>query len=185
MIKKRSNSEYKKWWRETHREQVKESARLYRIKTKEKRKAYNKLWKAKHPEGVARRRKIYQKKRLKNDICFKLKFTLYNRLRMALKGNSKKGSAVKDLGCSVQELKIHLEKQFKEGMNWGNYGFRGWHIDHIIPMSFFDLTDQEQLLKAVHYTNLQPMWAKENWAKGMKLDYPQMPIDKHLPLSVL
>jgi hypothetical protein len=54
-------------------------------------------------------------------------------------------------------------------MSWGNYGFRGWHIDHIIPLASFDLTDREQFLKACHHTNLQPMWAKENLSKGSKL----------------
>lgn len=185
MIKKRSNSEYKKWWRETHREQVKESARLYRIKTKEKREAYHKLWIKKHPECKSKGRRIYQKKRLKNDIYFKLKFSLYSRLRSALKNNQKKGSAVRDLGCPIQEFKIYLENRFRPGMSWDNYGLYGWHIDHITPMSFFDLNDKVQLLEAVHYTNLQPLWAKENLAKGNKLDYPQIPIDKHLPLSVL
>ena len=55
-------------------------------------------------------------------------------------------------------------------MSWDNYGRTGWHIDHIIPLSKFDLTDREQFLKACHYTNLQPLWAKDNLIKGNKFD---------------
>jgi hypothetical protein len=81
---------------------------------------------------------------------------------------------MRDLGCSVQELKVYLEAKFYphsetgEAMNWGNYGLHGWHIDHIIPLSSFDLTDPEHLRQGVHYTNLQPLWAKDNLSKGSK-----------------
>lgn len=73
------------------------------------------------------------------------------------------------LGCSVPELKKHLESQFQPGMTWDNYGRTGWHIDHIKPLSSFDLTDLEQLTEACKYTNLQPLWAKDNIQKSNKL----------------
>ena len=95
---------------------------------------------------------------------------LRNRLHQALKGYVKNGSAVSDLGCTVQELKIHLENQFEEGMTWDNWKFDGWHIDHIKPLSKFDLTDPEQLKEAVHYTNLQPLWWNENLEKGNRME---------------
>ena len=81
--------------------------------------------------------------------------------------SKKSGSAVKDLGCSIKDLKIHLEEQFQEGMNWNNHG--SWHIDHRKPLASFDLTKREQLLAAVHFTNLQPLWAKDNLSKGSKV----------------
>jgi hypothetical protein len=71
------------------------------------------------------------------------------------------------LGCTLEELKIHLESQFKEGMNWGNYG--KWEIDHIFPLSKADLTNLEEYKKVFHYTNLQPLWKAENRSKGNKL----------------
>jgi hypothetical protein len=73
------------------------------------------------------------------------------------------------LGCSLEQARKHIEHQFKEGMNWGNCGFRGWHIDHIIPCSAFDLTKIEEQKKCFHYTNLQPLWAKDNLRKSNKL----------------
>jgi desulfoferrodoxin (superoxide reductase-like protein) len=62
-----------------------------------------------------------------------------------------------------------LEKQFKLGMNWDNYGRSGWHIDHIKPCASFDLTKKEEQLKCFHYTNLQPLWARENLIKSDKI----------------
>ena len=59
-------------------------------------------------------------------------------------------------------------------MSWSNYG--EWHIDHIIPLSSFDLMDREQFLEAVNYRNLQPMWADDNRKKSNKYEYYQNPI---------
>jgi 5-methylcytosine-specific restriction endonuclease McrA len=67
-----------------------------------------------------------------------------------------------------QYVKAHLEAQFKEGMSWENWGVSGWHVDHIIPLSSFDLSDEKQLKKAVHYSNLQPLWAADNIIKSCK-----------------
>ena len=100
----------------------------------------------------------------------RLKKNLRSRLYDAVKGKVKQGSAVKDLGCSVQRLIKHLESKFQSGMNWENYGLRGWHIDHVKPLSKFNLQNPEELLKAVHYSNLQPLWAKDNLSKGDKYD---------------
>jgi len=106
--------------------------------------------------------------RHKNDTIFKFKKALRTRLKGAIKNNQKSGSAVRDLGCSVPELKQWLEQQFKPGMTWENYGSK-WHIDHIIPLSHFDLTDRKQLLKACHWFNLQPLWAEQNISKSNRL----------------
>lgn len=76
----------------------------------------------------------------------------------------RKASAVRDLGCTIAELRQHLEVQFKPGMTWENHGT--WHIDHIRPLASFDLVDPEQQRLACHYTNLQPLWAEENLSKG-------------------
>lgn len=71
------------------------------------------------------------------------------------------------VGCSPNYLREHIEKQFLEGMNWENYGFYGWHIDHKIPLS--SAKNEEEILKLFHYTNLQPLWAEENLRKNKKI----------------
>ena len=106
----------------------------------------------------------YSKNRKLNDINYKISGYLRSRLLASLKKQNKTGSAVRDLGCSIEFLKQYLESKFKPGMTWSNHG--KWHIDHIIPLSAFDLTIRKELLKACHYTNLQPLWAYENILKG-------------------
>ena len=94
---------------------------------------------------------------------------LRKRLRLAIIGNFKAGSAVNDLGCTINDLKAYLETQFSPEMTWDNWSIDGWHLDHIKPLASFDLTDREQFLEACHYSNLQPLWAQENLSKGAKL----------------
>ena len=109
----------------------------------------------------------YQNRKKKYDLQFRIACNLRSRLWQAIKNVQKKGSAIRDLGCSISELKVSFEKQFKPGMTWENYG--EWHIDHVKPLSVFDLSDRKELLKAVHYTNLQPLWARENISKRNKI----------------
>jgi len=108
-------------------------------------------------------RRIWYAKRRESDICFVLGRNLRSRIRSALLGNFKRGSAIRDLGCTIQEFKSHIEKQFVEGMSWDNYG--KWQLDHIFPLSKVDLTNREELLKVCHYTNYQPLWQNDNIRK--------------------
>lgn len=108
----------------------------------------------------------YYKKRRKTDLNFRLIHNLRSRLCSALKGQTKSKRTLELLGCSILQLRLHLEGRFKSGMTWDNYG--QWQIDHIKPLSKFDLTDEKQLSKAANYKNLQPLWARENIVKGNK-----------------
>lgn len=112
------------------------------------------------------RNRKYMSKRLKEDLNFKISHNLRSRLYNIIKRNSKIGSAVKDLGCSIDELKLLISNKFIETMSWDNYG--EWEIDHIIPLSKFDLTIREEFLKACNYSNLQPLWKDKNRSKGNK-----------------
>lgn len=151
----------------------------YEMENKDKRYKRKKKWYKNNPEKTKKmnaKSSKKQRERIKNSPTLKLAMRLRVRLIEAIKGNYKVGSAVNDLGCSIVELKERLEKMFYdrstgEKMNWGNWSLAGWHIDHIIPLSSFDLTDREQFLKAVNYTNLQPLWAEHNLAKNDKLDW--------------
>lgn len=109
--------------------------------------------------------------RYKEDINFRLTNKLRTRFRKALKRNSKRGSAVRDLGCSIDKFKLWMEMHWEDGMSWDNYGNGGWHIDHIVPLSKFDLNNKIELLKSIHFSNLQPLWEKDNLSKGDKLEW--------------
>ena len=108
----------------------------------------------------------YEKNRKLTDPEFKLLLTLRSRLKSALKRkNVKKGSSTLELtGCELPFLKEYLEDQFTEGMTWENHGL--WHVDHIQPCCSFDLQNLEEQQTCFHYTNLQPLWAKDNLSKG-------------------
>ncbi|MEO6583667.1 MAG: hypothetical protein ABIO05_05045 [Ferruginibacter sp.] len=114
-------------------------------------------------------RNQYIKSRTRVDPLFKLTITLRNRLYIALKGTQKTESTLKLIGCNLVALTKHLESKFQEGMSWANHSKNGWHIDHIIPCNKFDLTKLEEQQKCFHYTNLQPLWAKDNLIKGTKI----------------
>lgn len=144
----------------------------------EHRKKHNKQmknWREKNKEKIKEyilnnkgKRNKYLKERRKKNINFKLICCLRNRINEALKNNYKKSSTIILLDCTIQELRKHLEKQFKKGMNWNNWGRKGWHIDHIKPCMYFDLAKVEEQRKCFHYTNLQPLWARENLRKPKK-----------------
>lgn len=107
----------------------------------------------------------YQKKRRAIDVNFKLCLNLRRRLWDALHGKSKSEQTLSYLGCSIEDLKSHIEKQFTGGMSWDNWAKDGWHIDHKRPISWYDLTKEAEIHKACNYKNLQPLWAKDNYAK--------------------
>jgi len=113
-------------------------------------------------------RVVYLKERREASVNFKIRCNLRSRLSAAIKNGQKSGSAVRDLGCTIEELRTYLEAKFEPGMSWNNWSLKGWHIDHIQPLASFDLTDREQFLVACHYTNLQPLWAEDNLHKGDK-----------------
>lgn len=77
----------------------------------------------------------------------------------------KNSSTSEMIGCSYEELIIHLESKFTEGMSWENYG--KWHVDHIIPISIGKTIDE--IKKLSNYKNLQPLWAEENIKKRDKV----------------
>lgn len=109
--------------------------------------------------------------RRKNDPSFRIKENLRRRINAAMKGigitRSKKSFEL--LGVSDMDFFWnYLESKFKPGMTRENYG-KEWHIDHIIPCIAFDLTKEENQKMCFHYTNLQPLWARENLQKSSKI----------------
>jgi hypothetical protein len=153
---------YHKVYYENNKNKIKSYYESNKEKILEQRKTYGKSYRKLNKNKIYEYRKKYRK----TNVEYKIGLNLRSRLCNALQRNTKSGSAVKDLGCSIGEFKTYLESKFQSGMNWDNYGYYGWHIDHIKPLTYFDLTDRNQLLEACHYTNLQPLWAKDNLIKS-------------------
>jgi hypothetical protein len=110
----------------------------------------------------------YMANRLRSNVSFRLLSAARNRLWYVLKGTAKSGRTVELLGCTPEELKAHIEKQFKPGWTWADWG-PVFEIDHIIPCSKFDMRDPEQQKRCFHYTNLQPLLKEVNRSKWNKI----------------
>jgi hypothetical protein len=108
----------------------------------------------------------YHKKKLSVDSLYRLKCKIRSMVLSAFRKNgfTKKSKTQLILGCSFEELKIHIESQFNRGMNWDNHG--EWHIDHIMPLSM--AKNEDEIIRLNHYKNLRPLWAKDNLQKGHK-----------------
>jgi hypothetical protein len=150
-------------------ETAKQAERLYYEKNRDKILARNAVYREKNWEKVKAKALERERVRLKTDVQFKIKRYLRNRLKEVLKERKCQYTTVGLLGCSVSELKTHLQSMFKPEMSWDNHG--EWHIDHIIPPSSFDMRDASEVRKAFHFTNLQTLWAIDNLKKSDKMIY--------------
>lgn len=99
------------------------------------------------------------------DISCRLRVNLAQALSRHSAGG-KSGSTEALIGCTMAEFIMHLESKFCDGMNWENRNL--WHIDHIVPCAAFDLTNPEEQKKCFHYSNLQPLWARDNLVKNKR-----------------
>lgn len=124
------------------------------------------LWRKNNRKEIQETNTKYERNRKKLDPEFKMVKTLRSRLGTALnRKNAKKSTKTLDLiGCSISYLMGYLESKFTEGMTWENHG--EWHIDHIKPCAKFNLLIEDEQRKCFHYTNLQPLWAKDNLSKS-------------------
>ncbi|MDD4242888.1 MAG: hypothetical protein PHG08_01115 [Bacilli bacterium] len=155
--------EYYKVNAEQKKEYQKEYQKDNVEKIKERKKEYNKS----NVEQIKEYKKEYNKQRKLVDPLYKLSCNIRILIVNYFKRNgfkkTSKTSAI--LGCTFEEFKLHIEKQFKEGMSWDNREL--WHLDHIYPVSMAE--SEEHLLQLNHYTNFQPLWAEDNLKKGNKL----------------
>lgn len=141
-----------------------------------------------HPVYIAERMRLYYRRNSKRINARNLanpRISLKKRLRLRIWKLLKRAGVKKEqrtnelVGCSGAQLRLHIERQFKRGMSWGNMG--KWHIDHIYPCSAFDLTDPYQRAQAFNWMNLRPLWAEENRRKHAKIPTGATPC---LPLTV-
>ena len=173
IIKKRSLTRYIE-----NREEILKSLKEYKNKSiiNQKNKDYranndkirerDREYRIKNWKNILKKKNEYVRFQYKNNLNFHLKINLSVRLRRALKENRKSKSTQQLLGCSINELKKHLESKFESGMSWDNYG--KWEIDHIRPCASFNLSDIKQQFQCFHYSNLQPLWEQENLEKSNK-----------------
>lgn len=148
------------------REWGRENSKNQRINNKQKCQDLKNNSYRKNIEHYRKQRTEYENKKRNENIQHRIKSNLRSRMISALKNGKKLDTTINLLGCSVNELKKHLECKFDNNMTWNNYG--RWHIDHIKPCALFDLTDLKQQQECFHYTNLQPLWAFDNISKGKK-----------------
>jgi hypothetical protein len=167
--------EYNKWYQKTYREEIRARKKIKSYWELEHRRFMENKSKQPHPVAIKNKNlkmdvwNVYMRNKRKNDLKFKIGSNLRSRIRASLSGKPKVSTTMKLVGCSIQLLKQHLEKHFTSGMSWSNYGYSGWHIDHIKPCAKFDLKKVSEQYKCFHYTNLQPLWAKDNLSKGSKI----------------
>lgn len=159
------NPTYKKEWYEKNIDKILETNKNHYYKNRDERIAYSKKYMKKNKLIINEK----NKQRYKVDVIFKLKQSIRTRINKYLKSKKieKNRKIFHIVGCSIDLLKEHLEKQFKSGMTWENYGLFGWHIDHIIPLA--SAKTEEEIYTLCHYTNLQPLWAEENLTKNKKI----------------
>lgn len=152
-------------WIKKHPERRRATARRYYYRHKEL--IRKKAWEARDKIAAQLRA------RRKTDPQFRLRCTLRSRIKSALRscGIGQRVSIAKLVGCSFDELKTHLEAQFTNGMRWGEPR-RTWHVDHIVPLVAFDLSDVEELQTACNWRNLRPMGGLENRCKHRIIPHP-------------
>lgn len=169
-----------KKWREDNKDRLSEYEKEYYSKNSENKKEYSRKWRAENPERVREQRieffrrnrgysAEYARARRKSDPVYATMCRVRARVSAAFLNNgfSRNTKTEEIIGCTWLELKEHIERQFVRGMSWNNRG--DWHIDHIVPLA--SAKTEEDIVALNHYTNLRPIWAKENLSKGAKAEF--------------
>lgn len=162
---------------ENYKEQTRVNYRKYYAKNekfREKKAKYKKEFQT--SEHGKKWRKEYRDNKRANDPIYKLQDVMRTRLGHFVKAKNitKRNRTFEMVGCTPEFLKKHLEEQFynhpktNEAMSWKNHKNDGWHIDHIVPLA--KATNEDEMKKLFHYTNLQPLWAEENIKKRDKYE---------------
>jgi hypothetical protein len=175
---KESKSKYDKHYREQNKEKIADYKKKWAIKNSQnvfnQQKQYREnnsetlsLKKSEYAKNnrtkINAKQSIYEKQRRASDPLFRLtKNTRKMVSRYMLNGKCMRTQQI--IGCTYEELKLHIEQQFTEGMTWDNYGINGWHVDHIKPLAM--ASTEEEIILSNHYTNLQPLWCLDNLSKG-------------------
>lgn len=139
----------------------------------DKKRAGNIRWKERNPERDAELKRAHIRRKMATSPSFRLSCSIKAGIVASLKRNGLRKSGTKWeslVGYTIDVLRVHLERQFLNDMNWGNFGRKGWHVDHIIAVSSFRFTcaSDPEFKAAWALTNLRPLWGPENLSKGAK-----------------
>ena len=152
-----------------NREKILQKRIRYRKINREQIKTYMSIYRKKNKKKLQVQHMKYILNRLKTNIEYKIECNLRSRLYQVLKKINKSESTMKLVGCSIKFFKNYYESKFTKGMSWEKVMNGEIHCDHIIPCASFDLIKPSEQKKCFHYTNLQPLWAKDNLQKSKKL----------------
>jgi hypothetical protein len=143
---------------------------VYEAEHKAEKAAYDKVYRQRNALKQAQAKREWTERNRTNPLV-KLKRNLRRRLHHVLAGTNKAASTMELIGCTIDELRSHLEGQFTALMSWDNYGPYGWHVDHRQPCYTFDLTDPDQQRVCFHFSNLRPLWWLENVSRPRPKHY--------------
>lgn len=164
-------------WRADNPDRIREYARRWQSKNPEKVKAKTDRWKANNPDGYRdKERRSYHKRR--STVRGRIEDSIRANVIRGITRQAKRSRKTFDLlGYTAEDLRIHLERLFKPGMSWSNYGRGGWEIDHVIPLAAHNYQgpDDIDFKKAWSLSNLQPLWGDQNKRKSDKLVAPFQP----------
>lgn len=166
------SKEYHRQYYREHAEEYKNRKRQFRTDNPERERISRRKYVERNREVLNEYHRKWKATKRRSDPLYSLKMNVSRRIRYELHtlGKGRKVSRTMDyIGCSIEELKAHLESNFTAEMNWDNYG-DVWHIDHRIPCSAWNLTDDFESKCCWNYRNLQPMIARDNLRKRDKYD---------------
>jgi hypothetical protein len=171
-------SQHDKEYQAKNKDKIAKKSKEYRDTHKDKLKARSQSYYQRNREQILSKVKAYTEQNREKILKYKSEwqknnYTPYRRVVKSLRrrilgvlnGTNKSASTLELLGCSFDEFIKYIENQFTDGMTWDNYGKYGWHLDHIKECYTFDLTKPEEQQKCFHYTNLRPLWAKDNLSR--------------------
>lgn len=160
-------------WNNVHKEEIKARNKKYKEDHKEELKE---KVKNRRDEINAYRRK-YSKKRYAEDLDYKITCILNSRMKGLINGEYRSKTALKLLGCTLEDFRLWIESLFDKNMSWENHG-TVWHYDHVIPCALFDQADPDEQEKCWHWSNYQPLFGSENMSKQDKIS--DVDIETHI-----
>ncbi len=160
---KEYTAQYMREYRDVNRDAILASGKKWYWNNWDKKRSSRKLWNQNNKPRIAASTRL----RRQSNISFRLGGNLRTRIRYALKRHqaNKSASTYKLVGCSIFELREHLQSSFTSGMTWDNYGIV-WEIDHIKPCVLFNLVREEEQRSCFHWSNLRPLLVSLNRSKG-------------------